>query len=147
MFSRINFVCMPHEGWMKNGSSFAQKWMKILVHVIGHLHVLPFVKKHLEFWFFLEFDVFWATHIDFRVWGEAPRGFWTWTRLGGSCGQGPGYTLDAWTPIAREPWCPKRRFQGTCARASPSHCAYNEHPSFACLAERSACRSIHKPDR
>ena len=25
MFSRINFVSMCHEGWMKNGSSFAQK--------------------------------------------------------------------------------------------------------------------------
>ena len=27
IFSRINFVCMPHEGWMKNGSLFAQKFV------------------------------------------------------------------------------------------------------------------------
>jgi hypothetical protein len=25
MFSTINFVCMPHKGWMKNDSSFTQK--------------------------------------------------------------------------------------------------------------------------
>ena len=41
--SRINFVCMPHEGWMKNGSLFAQKWMKIVAPIIGCLHSLLFV--------------------------------------------------------------------------------------------------------
>jgi hypothetical protein len=35
---------MPHEGWIKNGSSFAQKWMKIATPVIGCLLALPFVK-------------------------------------------------------------------------------------------------------
>ena len=30
MFCRINFVRVPHEGWMKNDSSFVQKWMKFV---------------------------------------------------------------------------------------------------------------------
>ena len=29
MFSRINFVCMPHKGWMKNDSLLTQKWMNL----------------------------------------------------------------------------------------------------------------------
>ena len=45
MFSKINFVHMPHEGWMKNGSSFVQKWIKIAGHVTSCLPPLPFVKN------------------------------------------------------------------------------------------------------
>jgi hypothetical protein len=45
MFSKINFVHMPHEGQMKNGSSFAQNWMKITTPITGHLPTLSFVKK------------------------------------------------------------------------------------------------------
>ena len=45
MFSRINFVRMPHERRMKNGSSFAQKWLKIIAHAIGRLHALSFVEN------------------------------------------------------------------------------------------------------
>ena len=44
MFNRIDFVHMPHEEWMKNGSTFAQKWMKITTPVIARLPTLPFVK-------------------------------------------------------------------------------------------------------
>ena len=45
MFSKINFLHMLHKGWMKNGSSFAPKWMKIaapLLVVFLHNH---FVRK------------------------------------------------------------------------------------------------------
>jgi hypothetical protein len=45
MFSGIDLVRMPHKGWMKNGSSFAQKWMKIKTLVIGRLPVILFVKN------------------------------------------------------------------------------------------------------
>ena len=43
--SKINFVCMPHEGGMKNSSLFAQNWMKITIPITGHLPTLSFVKR------------------------------------------------------------------------------------------------------
>jgi hypothetical protein len=45
MFSRIDFLRMPHKGWMKNGSSCAQSWMKIITPVIGRLFALLYVGK------------------------------------------------------------------------------------------------------
>ena len=39
MFSRNNFVLMPHEGWMKIDSSFAQKWIKIVaMFLVVYMH-------------------------------------------------------------------------------------------------------------
>ena len=45
MLSGIYFVHMPHEGWMKIGSLFVQKWMKIVAPVIGRFHAMSFVKN------------------------------------------------------------------------------------------------------
>ena len=49
MFSRMNFVRMPHDGWMKIDPSLLNhdwsKWMKIVAFVIGRLLALMFVKK------------------------------------------------------------------------------------------------------
>ena len=72
MFSRINFLRMPHEGWMKINSSFNQKWMK--------LQALPGGLSFFNFlWWLLYSDViisnmyvhvhnhFFITHVLFKV--------------------------------------------------------------------------------
>jgi hypothetical protein len=46
---------MPHERWMKNGSSFAQKWMKIAT------AYTVIYEEHRELCFFIESAMFWAT--------------------------------------------------------------------------------------
>ena len=48
IFNRINFIRIPHKRWMKNGSLFASKWMKIVVFNIGHHLALSFVKKNTQ---------------------------------------------------------------------------------------------------